>query len=737
MKIKSKIVSFLFIVVMTLGFMPSIMVHASVKDINIISNTEATANDAKKWAKTKGATEEFLSLADLYWKYSEDCGDVNPAIAYVQSAKETGFGRFGGVLDSSFRNPCGMKTSQGGSDGDKYAHKNFNTWDEGVQAHMDHLALYAGAKGYPKSDTYDPRHFISIKGKSPTVNSLGGKWAPSITYGEEVNKYYIELCSYSNIAVDKDEQKDDDDDLNDNDDNNSSHFSPPGPVENKPNSLVTDSVIIFDNSFVEPTLNRETNVSSEIGWKEEDGKWYYYYSDESKAAGWINPNGNWYYLNSTGEMSVGWTNLENSWYYFDDEGIMVTGWKCINNNWYYLKTSGIMATGFLQNANDLYYLDKSGAMLSKEGWNLIDGKWYYVENGGKLKLGWLLDNGNRYYLQGDGSMVTGTKLIDNKTYVFDQNGINKTGWTNINNYWYYFNENFEMSTGWLNLNGTHYYLYDTGAMATGWLSIDEDWYHFSNDGSRSLGWVQSGGYYYYLDLQSGKLLKNTKVDGYEIDSNGRRKSDKNDITPGNTSKNVIVVDAGHNFGGDDGAYATNNGVTYSERDLNMEVAVKLKSELENRGYTVAMTRNESDRETLSAMQSLDKRVKLANDLNATLFVSVHHNSADAVSANGVEVFYSTNAQDDRMGGKSPDQSRIEKSKAMATSVVNNICSKTGAINRGPKNGNLNVCRNTNMPAILIECGFITNANEAARCADSNNQTIVAKAIAEAIQNQLN
>ncbi|NFT06123.1 cell wall hydrolase [Clostridium botulinum] len=737
MNIKSKIVSFLFVFVMALGFMPSTMVHASVKDINIISETEATASNAKKWAKTKGATEEFLSLADLYWKYSETCGDVNPAIAYVQSAKETGFGRFGGVLDSSFRNPCGMKTSQGGSDGDKNAHKKFNTWDEGVQAHMDHLALYAGANGYPKSDTYDPRHFISIKGKSPTVNSLGGKWAPSLTYGEEVNKYYIELCNYSNIAVNKDEQKDYEDNLNDNDDNDSSHFSPPGPVENKPNSLITDSVIMFDNSFVEPTLNRETNVSSDIGWKEEDGKWYYYYSDESKAAGWINPNGNWYYLNSTGEMSVGWTDLDNSWYYFDDDGIMVTGWKCIDNNWYYLKTSGIMATGFLQNANDLYYLDKSGVMLSKEGWNLIDEKWCYVENSGNLKLGWLLDNGNKYYLQGDGSMVTGIKLIDNKTYVFDQNGINKTGWTNINNYWYYFNENSEMSTGWLNLNGTHYYLYDTGAMATGWLSIDDDWYHFNNDGSRSLGWVQSGGYYYYLDLQSGKLLKNTKVDGYEIDSNGRRKSDKNDVISGNTSNNVIVVDAGHNFGGDDGAYATNNGITYSERDLNMEVAVKLKSELENRGYTVAMTRNESDRETLAAMQSLDKRVKLANDLNATLFVSIHHNSADAVSANGVEVFYSTNAQDDRMGGKSPNQLRIEKSKAMATSIVNNICSKTGAINRGPKDGNLNVCRNTNMPAILIECGFITNANEAARCADSNNQTIVAKAIAEAIQNQLN
>lgn len=79
--------------------------------------------------------------------------------------KETGYGKFGGVLDESYHNPCGMKTSSGGGDYDPNAHQKFNSWDEGVQAHLDHLALYAGADGYPKSDTFDPRHFVTIKGR--------------------------------------------------------------------------------------------------------------------------------------------------------------------------------------------------------------------------------------------------------------------------------------------------------------------------------------------------------------------------------------------------------------------------------------------------------------------------------------------------------------------------------------------------------------------------------------------
>lgn len=161
--------------------------------IPIISQTTVTEDDAKEWARLKGATEEFIGLADLYWSYAKERGNVNPTVAYIQAAKETGYGKFGGVINSSYYNPCGLKVNAGGGDYDPDAHKKFLSWEEGIQAHLDHLALYAGAENYPRKDTPDPRHFDIIYGKAKTVASLGANWAPSPTYGEEIVRLYNDL----------------------------------------------------------------------------------------------------------------------------------------------------------------------------------------------------------------------------------------------------------------------------------------------------------------------------------------------------------------------------------------------------------------------------------------------------------------------------------------------------------------------------------------------------------------
>lgn len=163
------------------------------ENVPIVSNVFITADNAKRWAEGKGATSEFIELADLYWEYSDEHGNVNPALAYVQAAKETAYGNFGGVLDASYHNPCGLKTKKGGSDKDPNAHMKFKSWSEGVKAHLDHLALYAGAEGYPKVETNDPRHFPSIHGKAESVIDLSKSWAPSETYGEEILAMYNEL----------------------------------------------------------------------------------------------------------------------------------------------------------------------------------------------------------------------------------------------------------------------------------------------------------------------------------------------------------------------------------------------------------------------------------------------------------------------------------------------------------------------------------------------------------------
>ncbi|WP_297424167.1 N-acetylmuramoyl-L-alanine amidase [Clostridium sp.] len=669
MKAIKRLTTFLFTFVIVLILIPIINVKAAITDTKIISDTKVTAKQAEEWAKSKGATDTFVGLAELYWNYAPAHGNVNPAIAYVQAAKETGYGNFGGVLDESYHNPCGLKTSSGGADTDPNAHQRFETWDEGVQAHLDHLALYAGASGYPRSDTYDPRQFITIKGNAVTINALSGKWAPSFTYGQEINELYNNLLIAAGI-VSQSEVNASNVASNSGISTAASSTTSAGAVldttnaTSKPQATQTGPAGVQATEPIRLSIDNNANISSSIGWKLENGNWYYYRSDGSKAAGWIKPDSNWYYLYSDGVMAKGWINQ--------------------NGKWYYLKSSGAMA------------------------------------------LGWINDNNKWYYIQGDGSMTTGLKLIDGKKYFLDSSGEMRVGWTLISGQWYFFNTSGNMLTGWINANGNWYYLYSNGIMATGWINLNGNWYYLRSSGARATGWIVDGKDYYYLQPSTGIMAKDTTINGWKIGSDGKRGS----RIPGSTSGKVIVLDPGHNFGGDDGAYATSNGVTYSERDLNMQVADKLKAKLEALGYTVIMTRYSSDRNTDDVNTSLTNRVNIANNAKADLFVSLHHNSASP-AANGVEVYYSSRPQDDSFGGAYSDY-KLSTSMSLASAVASSITSSTGAQNRGARDSNYFVCRNTSMPAILIEFGFITNPDEAQKCANSSYQDLEATAVASAI-----
>ncbi|MDO4925483.1 MAG: N-acetylmuramoyl-L-alanine amidase [Turicibacter sp.] len=210
----------------------------------------------------------------------------------------------------------------------------------------------------------------------------------------------------------------------------------------------------------------------------------------------------------------------------------------------------------------------------------------------------------------------------------------------------------------------------------------------------------------------------------------------------------IVIDAGHNFGGDDGAYSTHNGIKYVERDLNMDVASKLKRELQSKGFEVIMTRNPEDRETIGLRSSLEKRVNIANYLNADFFISIHQNSATAASASGVEVYYSTatpltggrllknGVEYNEMESRSYVSSeKVNKSKAISKALVDSISSKMNRKNRGTIDRDFFVVKNTHMPSVLVECGFISNAIEARKLADKSLQQTMAEIMANEINNQ--
>ena len=674
MKAIKRLTTFLFAFVIFLILIPVNNAEADVTDIKIISETKVTAKQAEEWAKSKGATNTFVSLAQLYWEYAGEHGNVNPAIAYVQAAKETGYGNFGGVLDKSYHNPCGLKTSAGGSDTDPNAHQKFNTWDEGVQAHLDHLALYAGASGYPRSNTYDPRHFVTIKGTVVTVNALGGKWAPSLMYGQEINKLYndllgvlgIESQPQTNTSGVAGEAKTDIISAVDTGGTTSTTSSGVSVTTDTTQRIITGEQA---TGTVKILYDRSTSILSSIGWEFEDGNWYYYKSDGTKASGWIKPDENWYFLYSDGSMAKGWINLS--------------------------------------------------------------GKWYYLKPSGAMQLGWLKDNSNWYYLQGDGSMTIGFKLIDGKKYLLDSSGTMRTGWASISGQWYFFGNSGDMLTGWIKLDSGWYYLYSDGIMATGWLELNGNWYYLRSSGAMATGWISDGNNNYYLNPSSGAMVKDTVINGWKIGTDGKR----GEKVPGSTLGKIIVLDPGHNYGGDDGAYSTHGGITYAERDLNMQVAVKLKAKLESQGYTVIMTRNEDDRKTIGVTESLTNRVNIANNKGTALFVSLHHNSADSEAAKGVEVYYSSKSQDPSFGGAYSD-ARLSASMNMASKIALSLTKSTGAVNRGARDGNLFVLRNTTMPAVLVEFGFISNADEAKNCADASYQDLEVMGVANAITSMI-
>lgn len=167
--------------------------------IKIINKPTTSIQQMKDWARKKGAYE-FEKLAEPCYKASLKTG-VDPAVSYCLSALETGWCYKNGTsqagIDASYHNPAGLKIMQGGSDYDKNAHKRFRDWEEGYLAQQHHLALYAGADGYPLTITPDPRHFVYLLGRAKTVEDLGGKgkWNSNPNYGHNIVKLINELYS--------------------------------------------------------------------------------------------------------------------------------------------------------------------------------------------------------------------------------------------------------------------------------------------------------------------------------------------------------------------------------------------------------------------------------------------------------------------------------------------------------------------------------------------------------------
>jgi N-acetylmuramoyl-L-alanine amidase len=165
---------------------------------------------------------------------------------------------------------------------------------------------------------------------------------------------------------------------------------------------------------------------------------------------------------------------------------------------------------------------------------------------------------------------------------------------------------------------------------------------------------------------------------------------------------TVVIDPGH--GGMDSGVARNH---LQEKNLALDVALRLRPKLEAAGFHTVMTR------TTDVFIPLETRAAISNMHSQVFFVSIHFNDSPNRSIHGATVYYHTPV-----------------SAPMAQAIANSL----GAIttNRGIMTARFRVLRKNRYPAVLVECGFISNRAEAARCGTPEFREALSARIAQAI-----
>ena len=177
---------------------------------------------------------------------------------------------------------------------------------------------------------------------------------------------------------------------------------------------------------------------------------------------------------------------------------------------------------------------------------------------------------------------------------------------------------------------------------------------------------------------------------------------------GDSSPITVVIDAGHG-GHDRGGIP---GQRVSEKDMTLDVARRLKSVLAASGYRVVMTRD-SD-----VFVPLGTRSSIANSYRNAIFVSVHFNSATRRGASGIETYFYG-----------------RDSLALASAIHHYVVGTAPSSSRGVRRRGYFVLRRTNIPAVLVECGFLTNPTEAAYAQNASYRQKLAEAIAAGVRSR--
>ena len=200
-----------------------------------------------------------------------------------------------------------------------------------------------------------------------------------------------------------------------------------------------------------------------------------------------------------------------------------------------------------------------------------------------------------------------------------------------------------------------------------------------------------------------------------------------DTFSGNKAQKTIVIDAGHGL--PDGGTVGVSGVI--EQEINLKIAKKVEEILKGKGYITVMTRPGEDSiardDSLSIremkIRDMKKRKDLIKESDADLFLSIHMNSYPDPKVSGLRVFYSA---------------KHEKIKGLAEDIQKKISKITGAKTYAVKTADrdLFLMKDPPIPAILVECGFLSNPSEEKKLSDEEYQAKIAWAIADSIEKGL-
>lgn len=190
------------------------------------------------------------------------------------------------------------------------------------------------------------------------------------------------------------------------------------------------------------------------------------------------------------------------------------------------------------------------------------------------------------------------------------------------------------------------------------------------------------------------------------------------------TQKTVIVDAGH--GGDDGGAIGIDGTV--EKDINLDIALKLEKILKFYGFNVIMTRTQDVMTCDDGLGSLRKR-KISDIHNRfelmrknpdAIFISVHQNKFEDSSQHGTQVFYSGN-----------DERSKELAEAIQTSVTLTLQRKNDRVVKKSGSG-IYLLYHAKIPAVLVECGFISNSDEVKKLKDESYRMKLAILIADGL-----